>query len=149
MDTLPPTCHPERTPDFLPHCTNQRPRMRLSLRKAALGLPTPQSLTGNPEGAGTCGAPFLIATAQACHRPRPPRSGATVFSLRRFHYSERLTAFFTADLRPAESFFTAVFLTAAFFPVFLAVTAFFAGLLRAFSVFSTSMAFNCSRSMVR
>ena len=44
-------CHPERTPDFLPRGTNQRPRMRLSLRKAARGLPAPLSLTGNPEEA--------------------------------------------------------------------------------------------------
>jgi hypothetical protein len=47
----PKLCHPERTPDFLLRCTNQRPRMRLSLRKAARGLPTPLSLTGNPEEA--------------------------------------------------------------------------------------------------
>jgi hypothetical protein len=44
-------CHPERTPDFLLNRTNQRPRMRLSLGKAARGLPTPLSLTGNPEEA--------------------------------------------------------------------------------------------------
>ncbi len=34
---------------FPTRCTNQRPRMRLSLRKAAPGLPTPLRLTGNPE----------------------------------------------------------------------------------------------------
>jgi hypothetical protein len=43
--------HPERTPDFLLRCSHQRPRMRLSLRKAARGLPTPLSLTGNLEEA--------------------------------------------------------------------------------------------------
>ena len=31
----PKLCHPERTPDFLLRRPHQRPRMRLSLRKAA------------------------------------------------------------------------------------------------------------------
>jgi hypothetical protein len=30
-----PFCHPERTPDFLPRCSQKQPRMRLSLKKAA------------------------------------------------------------------------------------------------------------------
>src|SRR5271156_2498437 len=47
----PPLCHPERTPDFLPRCSQKRPRMRLSLRKAARHSPKPLSLTGNPEEA--------------------------------------------------------------------------------------------------
>jgi hypothetical protein len=47
----PTLCHPERTPDFLLRRANQRPRMRLSVRKAAGCLSTPRSLTGNPEGA--------------------------------------------------------------------------------------------------
>src|SRR5271163_5199167 len=64
----PKLCHPERTPDFLLHCTNQRPSMRLSLRKAALGLATPLSLTGNPEEAE---GPAVLSTGNEGH-PNPP-----------------------------------------------------------------------------
>jgi hypothetical protein len=46
-----PLCHPERTPDFLLRCSQKRPRMRLSLKKAACGSRKPLSLTGNPEEA--------------------------------------------------------------------------------------------------
>jgi hypothetical protein len=35
-------------PDFLPSGTHQRPRVRLSVRKAARGSPTPPNSTGNP-----------------------------------------------------------------------------------------------------
>ena len=35
-------------PDFLPRGRHQRPRMRLSLRKAARSSPTPTRSTGNP-----------------------------------------------------------------------------------------------------
>jgi hypothetical protein len=51
LEKPPHPCHPERTPDFLLRCSNQRSRMRLSVRKAARGLSTPRSLTGNPEEA--------------------------------------------------------------------------------------------------
>src|SRR5271154_5796506 len=61
----PKLCHPERTPDFLLHCTNQRPRMRFSLRKAALGLATPLSLTGNPEEAE---GPAVLSPAKQLRR---------------------------------------------------------------------------------
>src|ERR1700677_5222479 len=51
MEAPPHPCHPERTPNFLLRCANQRPRMRLSVRKAAWSLSTPRSFTGNPEEA--------------------------------------------------------------------------------------------------
>ena len=41
----------ERTPDFLLRCTNQRPRMRLSLRESRTRFTAPMGLTGNPEEA--------------------------------------------------------------------------------------------------
>jgi hypothetical protein len=41
----------ERTPDFLLRCTNQRPRMRLSLRESRTMFTAPMGLTGNPEEA--------------------------------------------------------------------------------------------------
>jgi len=68
MEAPPHICHPERTPDFLLRCTIQRPRMRLSLRKAARGLPTPLSLTGNPEEAE---GPAVLSTGNEGH-PNPP-----------------------------------------------------------------------------
>jgi hypothetical protein len=59
---------------FPTRCTNQRPRMRLSLRKAARGFTDatkPDRKSGGSRG--TCCAPFLNATAQVCHHPRPGR----------------------------------------------------------------------------
>jgi len=68
-EPYPPLCHPERTPDFLLRCANQRPRMRLSVRKAAWGLSTPQTLTGNPE----------VAEGPAVRLSRPKTFRGNVF----------------------------------------------------------------------
>jgi hypothetical protein len=53
---------------FPTRCTNQRPRMRLSLRKAARGLTTPLSLTGNPEGAEGPAVQLSVGTTKALYQ---------------------------------------------------------------------------------